>query len=385
MAKQKIKHKGGRKPIVEGATPSLRLTPLHYSLALVAAVFAAVLYLNTLNHGYVLDDYSAITINQYVQEGFAGIPKLLTVDFWHFSNMQLGYYRPLSLITFAIEHQFAGVAPGLSHSVNVFLFALTSFLVFLLAGRLFSGSYILFPLAVSLLFAAHPIHTEVIDNLKGRDELLSFLNTVAMLYVAIWYLDTRKTRRLILALLFFYFALLSKESAMIGIVLLPLVFYYTHPGSWWKLCRNVLPYLAILIFFLIQKRLALGPDPAVIPNDIVNYPYREEAVKLPTMFLMFLFSIRMLVFPYPLRYDYSYNQIPAAEWNSVWALIGLALFISLLIITLIQLKKRNRSGLILGFFFITMVPLLAFIILRGGIFAERNLFAPSLAFCMGLG
>ena len=385
MAKQKTKKKGksNRKP--EVITPQFRLTPLHYFMALVAAGFAFVLYINTIGHGYVLDDYSAITINRYVQEGFAGIPKLMTVDFWHFSNMQLGYYRPLALITFAMEYQVAGLSPQVSHTVNTLLFALTVFMSFLLVSRLFSTKNLLFPLIVSLLFAAHPIHTEVIDNLKGRDELLSFLNTIVMLYLAIRYMDTRKTSRLVLALIFFYFALLSKESAMIGVVLLPLVLYYTQPRSMGKIALNILPFVAVLILFLVQKRLALGPDSTVIPTDIVNYPYQGDAVKIPSTFLLFLFSIRMLVFPWPLRYDYSFNQIPAVEWNSIWALMGLVVFITLLVFTVIQIKKRTPPGLILGFFYITMIPLMAFIILRGGIFAERNLFAPSLAFCMAVG
>lgn len=364
--------------------PPFHLTPLHYYMALVTAGFGFILYINTINHGYVLDDYSAITINRFVHEGFSGIPKLMTVDFWYFSNMQLGYYRPLSLITFAVEYQFAGVSPQVSHTVNIFLFALSVFLVSLLVSRLFSGANPVFPFLITVLFAAHPIHTEVIDNLKGRDELLSFLNSTAMLYFAIRYLDTRKKWRLVLGLLFFYLALLSKESAMIGVALLPLVFRYTQSRSLGNITLQVLPYVGILILVLVQKRLALGPDSTVIPNDIVNYPYRGAAVKLPTTFLLFLFGMRMLVFPYPLRYDYSFNLIPATEWNSVWAILGLILFAGFVVAGVNLLRKKHPLGLILGYFLIAMIPMMAFTLMRGGIFAERNLYAASLPFCMAV-
>ncbi|MEI7982905.1 MAG: tetratricopeptide repeat protein, partial [Bacteroidota bacterium] len=107
-----------------------RYNPSHYYTGLVIAVFALVIYANSFRNGYVLDDYSAITINRFVQEGLAGIPKLMTVDFWHFSNMKLGYYRPLSLITFAMEYQFFGANPHVSHFFNALLFAITVFLMF---------------------------------------------------------------------------------------------------------------------------------------------------------------------------------------------------------------------------------------------------------------
>lgn len=361
-----------------------RLTFKQYGLGLIAAAFAFLIYANSIGHGYVLDDYSAITINKFVQEGFAGIPKLMSVDFWHFSNMQLGYYRPLSLITFAMEYQFFGAAPGVSHLINVLFYALAIYLVFILLCRIFRDYNILLPLVITLLFAAHPIHTEVIDNIKGRDELLSFLNTMAMLWFAVRYVDDKKWISLLLSLLLFYFALLSKESALTGIVLLPLVIYYTQKRPLSETVLKTLPYLAVVFIFFIQKRWALGSVAAIIPNDLINYPYHAEAVKFSSVFMLFLFSIRMLFFPYPLRYDYSYNQLPAVGWESGWAWLGLLVFIGMLVVAGLQVKKRSWYGLALGVFYIGMIPLVGFILLRGGIFAERNLFTPALGFCIGI-
>ena len=130
--------------------------------------------------------------------------------------------------------------------------------------------------------------------------------------------------------------------------------------------------------------VSLGSVEAVVPNDIINYPYHAEAVKFSSVFMLFLFSIRMLLIPYPLRYDYSYNQIPAVGWESGWAWLGLLVFIGLLVVAGLQVKKKTWVGLALGVFYTGMIPLVGFILLRGGIFAERNLFLPSLAFCIGL-
>lgn len=355
-----------------------------WSLLAAVIMVTALVYSNSIRHGYVLDDYSAITINQYVHEGFAGIPKLLTVDFWHFSNLQLGYYRPLSLITFAMEYQFFGEAPHVNHLFNLFYYLFLVMLVYLLAGRLFRGSGPFAAFAVTLMFALHPIHTEVVDNIKGRDELLSFLGVVSMLYYALRYLDTRKIGFLAASLFLFYLALLSKESSLAGIVLLPLVFYHAGKVSWKKAGLMSLPYLGVVFLFFIQRKAALGEITALIPDDLINYPYRDPSVKFSSACMMLLFGLRMLVWPHPLRYDYSYNQLPAAGWNSLWAAGGLLLLLVLLAAGWQLLKKRNPAGLSAAFFLAALIPMMAFILMRGGIFTERNLFAASLGFCLAL-
>jgi tetratricopeptide (TPR) repeat protein len=49
-----------------------------------------------------------------------------------------------------------------------------------------------------------------------------------------------------------------------------------------------------------------------------------------------------------------------------------------------QVQKRSSLGFAIGFFLITLIPALAFVFLRGGIFAERFLFAPSLGFSIAV-
>jgi len=383
MARKKDKTSGKKKNALNKIEP-IQKFKVNYYLGFLLLVIAFLLYFNSIDNGYVLDDYHAITVNRFVQEGIAGIPELLTIDFWHFSNIRLGYYRPLPLITYAIEYEFFGLSSTAGHFDNVLLFSISVFLVFLFLSKLFSGFNPLFPFIATLLFAIHPIHTEVVDNIKGRDELLSFLNVIAMLYFAIRYLEDKKTGYLILSIFLFYLALLSKESAIIGIVFIPLVMYYLGYKSFPDIIKKTLPFTIALLFFYIQKQLLFEATDPVIPNDIVNYPYRDEVVKYSSTFMLFLFYLRILIFPHPLRYDYSYNHIPAVGWDNIWALIGFVVFIMLIIYGFLQVKKTTRLGFALWFFLIALIPAMSFTILRGGIFAERLLFAPSLGFCIAL-
>jgi len=140
----------------------------------------------------------------------------------------------------------------------------------------------------------------------------------------------------------------------------------------------------VVVLFFIQKKYLLGTLSAIIPTDIVNYPYTQSSVKIPTTFLLFALCLKLLIVPHPLRYDYSYNQIPAVHMNNIWALLGVLLFFAGAFLAYKQFIKKSIWGFAISLFYITLIPSLAFTILRGGIFAERFLFFPSLGFCIAL-
>lgn len=175
------------------------------------ALVGFLLYVNTFDHHYALDDIAAISQNLFVKAGLKGIPDLLRTEFWHFSNISLGYYRPLSLITFAIEHEFAGDKPGLNHQINTVLYALMGLVLGILlqkwlvkpVGQTTDGQLVdngnsnrlgqtIVALLVGLVFICHPVHTEIVANIKGRDEVLSFLFISLMLLFHWRYLETNR-------------------------------------------------------------------------------------------------------------------------------------------------------------------------------------------------
>jgi len=358
--------------------------PVNHKVGIILALIAFLLYSNTIGFGYVLDDSAAIVENQFVKKGIAGIPDLLKTDFWYFSNLRLGYYRPLALISFAIEQQFFDGNPRISHFVNVFIYAFTAYMLFVLLSGILKTRNFLFPLIITLFFVAHPVHTEVVANIKSRDELLSFLNVLLMLWFSLKYIDLKKPTNLFASLLFFYLALLSKETAMVPIVFLPVILYFRGSYSIPEVGKKAIPYLFIIGLFFIQKNLLLESAAGMTPDDPVNYPYRESDVRIPMAFLLFAFGLKLLFFPHPLRYDYSFNQIPAADISNVFVIAAIILFIAGAVGAIKYYKSKSPIILGLILLYISMAPLMAFTILRGGIFAERFLFFPSLGFSIAI-
>jgi len=80
------------------------------------------LYAYTITFDYVLDDQIVLTNNNFTKKGFDGIHDIMTKEsfvgrFGEQKNLVVGArYRPLSIVTFAIEYQFFGLNPKVSHA-----------------------------------------------------------------------------------------------------------------------------------------------------------------------------------------------------------------------------------------------------------------------------
>jgi protein O-mannosyl-transferase len=122
----------------------------------------------------------------------------MSSDYWYgfTGNKQGAIYRPASLIMFAIEWTLFPDNPIPSHFINVLLFSLTCVILFHLLSRLFQNNLIV-PLICTLLYAAHPIHTEVVNNIKSRDEILCFLFSIVSLLFFLRYYSTKNISTLV--------------------------------------------------------------------------------------------------------------------------------------------------------------------------------------------
>jgi hypothetical protein len=75
-------------------------------------VTSFLLYYNTLQHDYVLDDRSVIKDNFIVKKGYHGITTIWRTHYRYGYGYQIGsLYRPLSLTWFAIRWKLAPDQP----------------------------------------------------------------------------------------------------------------------------------------------------------------------------------------------------------------------------------------------------------------------------------
>jgi len=369
------------KPQVTSAAPELPIAvrAVTWWPSIVLALLGFALYINTFGHGYVLDDIAAISQNLFVKKGIAGIPDLLRTEFWHFSNISLGYYRPLSLITFALEQEYFKDSPNISHIINAVLYALTGLVIGVLLQKWLPKQTIT-AFLIGLVFIAHPIHTEIVANIKGRDELLSFL-FISLMLLAHWrYLETKHWGWIFAACVSLYMAFLSKESSIVSLGLIPAMQYWFARRSVWQSLASLWPFLIVAALFFYQKKLMIGTLSGKPPVDWANYPYAIEKTEKSTTFKFFMYYIRLLFLPHPLVYDYSYNVIPSGGKGDMLSWAGFFSLVALAWLTIKGFIRRTLWGFGLFWFFVTMAPGLGFILFRGGILAERFLYAAVMGF-----
>ena len=84
-------------------------------------------------------------------------------------------YRPVTLSTFAIGKSLYNNNTAVEHFINVLLFALSGCVLFRLLNIWLKKYHIYILLCCVILFILHPIHTEVVANIKSRDEILALL------------------------------------------------------------------------------------------------------------------------------------------------------------------------------------------------------------------
>ncbi len=393
----------------------------------VLSLLGLLLYCNTFTHNWAYDDLMVILKNGYVQQGVSGIPKLIGGDsFQGFSESmnegadQLtgGRYRPLSLVTFAIEQQILGIDVPESatsgtgpeelarqkaaferheakihadmevrHVVNVLLYIVSVLMLYHLLAKFFFTDGPLGALVVAMLFLVHPVHTEVVANVKGRDEVLSFLFIVSTLYYSLLFAETQRGRYRILGCLTLLLALLSKEYAVVMVVVLPVTLWVFHKGysPLKSIQQTVVYWLPVAAYLLLRTRATHAGQ--VIEGDIMNNPYcwATPVQKLASeCAVLFRYAV-LAVFPHPLSADYSYKQIPYSDFSDIKAWLGIVLYAVLAVWCVVALRKRSSVGWGLAVFLLFLLPVSNIIVNVGTPMGDRFLYHASLGVVILLG
>ena len=449
---------------------------------LLLVLVAIGLYVNTFNHEVAYDDEIVLHKNEFVMQGFKGIPALLTHDSYYSYYKQMGTvnslpggrYRPLSLVSFALEQQFIGIIPdgivradswdinrnglkdlkedtngdglftdydfwvkgsGFRHVVNVLLYSLLIGLIYrVLITYIFPNMKDMVFCSV-LLFAVHPLHTEVVSNIKSRDEILSLLFIFLTLSYALKYIKSFQRKDLLWTSFYMLLALLSKEYALLLFVMIPailFVFYRENldlkESGFWILSLFVLlasvalvkffnagtlvatPVLFLFGGYYFSKRsnkastrlmFALGSalifylsfrfsatthqvENATFGGDIIANPYlfATSEQMWASKIAIWLKYLQLFFVPDTLLVDYSFRTIPYSTFSSISVWISILMYLVLIFSLVYTFFKRNLLFfglmLLIGFF----LPIANVFIDIGATMGERLFFHSSLGVCI---
>lgn len=368
-------------------------------ILLLSLIIAFIIYGQTYNYTFVLDDQIVISENKFVQKGFNGIQDILTTEsfvgyFGEQKDLIPGArYRPLSIVTFAVEYGLVGHYDArISHLINAFLYGICGFLLWIFLRLLYPNSkriWTSIACLATLLWMVHPVHTEVVANIKGRDEIMSLIFSLLCTIWSVHYIrqGSKKFLYLIGIALSFMLGLLSKENAITFLAIIPACVYFFGEINKKRLWTVLLLLIAVFAGYLGIRYNAVG---YLLGNmevtDIMNNPFVGMGFmeRMSMIFLVLIKYLGLLVVPYPLTHDYYPHQIPRVGWDNIWVILSLLVHIGLaawMIMKSIKTKKASWAFWI--FFYIASLSIYSNIVINvGTTMNERFLFVPTIASCV---
>ena len=317
------------------------------------------IYASSLGNDFVYyDDPYLILANGAIQS--ISPSTLFTI----FSTYDPELYIPLTLLTYQFDWLLGGGAPFMFHLSNLLLHTanalLVSWFILLLSRR--KGIALL----CGLLFAVHPLHTEVVAWASARKDLLfSFFYLLSVVsYLA-------KSKRL--SVVTFACALLSKVTAITLPFVLLLLDWRNGKTIDRKNLQEKLPYFGFAFLFSV---IALFGKTETVGSTTL----------LQTMLMACkstVFYLQKLVIPTELSVIYPYTEAISIQSMD----FALPLMIVLLLLGLMVFYRKKDKEVTFGilFFFITLAPTyMSFV--KGENFSEfffasdRYAYLPSIGF-----
>ena len=363
--------------------------------AWLSAVLGILVYLNSLSNAFAYDDLHILVDNPRIHS-MDRFWEAITTPYWPVEDGQaLGLWRPIATGTYTLLWSTFDGSPLPFHVVNVLLHGLVTALVTILLGRLLPLGA---AFAGGLLFAVHPLHSEVVANVVGFAELVG---AVAMVCACLLFLRWRETgfgagRSLAIASIFAA-GLLTKE----GVITLPGIIFLLdgyfddlrirdvgrYVRERWVLYGSIVAAAAIVF---VGRHAVLGSIADPLPP--LGAELLLEIPRIWTLGEVWTHYARLLFVPWDLSAEYSPGVIAIQLGWTYANTVGAVLTLGFLGVALLSWRSWRPDGLparAIGagvlWFVITMSPVSNFFFLSGTLLGERTLYTPSIGFCLAAG
>lgn len=366
---------------------------------IVVLILPFLLYANVLtgDYGYTLDDAIVITENQFTLQGLSGVDDIfLNETFVGFFGEQKelvagNRYRPLSVASFALEIALFGQNPWISHFVNILFYSLTGglllFLLFELMAHRFSKWQFTLPFLATLLFIVHPLHTEVVANIKGRDEIFSLLFSVFAIWGSLRWYRQGGAKYLVVTGVSFLLALLSKENAYTFVAVIPLTLWVAAEVNRKKIVSITLLLVGMAAIGIFWRIHVVGSITTSNPiTELMNNPFVGATVAQKWATILFTWGkyLQLLFWPAQLSHDYYPYHIQLTTFTDPRVILSAFIYFAAAILGVLGIIKRWWIGWALVFYGLTFSLVSNALFPIGTFMSERLIYMPSLGFSVAL-
>jgi len=292
------------------------------------------------------------------------------------------------MLTFALEQwAFGSLYPGVAHGFSLFYYIILCFSIFLLIKKLPVNNSFYLAFFTAIIFLVHPIHTNVICNIKSRDTILSLLISVWSLYFFVVPLSN-KYISYFLGFLFFALASICKLDSIGLLLIIPLsLFFFTDT----KLKRIIFFVVGIVFFSMFFRTVFIGHvidfdtktnvGTIFMENPIVSHWTLSNRIGQSVAALFYY--LKFMIIPTGYYFYFGYDMLPLHgifHWSSI-VYAGIHFIILLFAFRMYKKGEKIPSYGILFFYFgLAYCSNLAVAV--AGIIADRYAFIASLGFCL---
>ncbi len=365
-----------------------------YAFYVVVFICSFLQFSNTLQHDYAWDDKIVILDNPDVKAGISGLGEIWHKQHSDYLHDQIGY-RPIVLSTFALEQEFFPMQPFVGHLMNVIYFSILCMVILLFVQEVIPFDWRFGALSVTLLFLVHPIHVEVVANIKSRDEIFQLLfSLLSVLLYWKWY-HLKKWWMLVVALICFVLAILSRENSIVTVALIPLTILVLGDGTIKQRVKGLWPVLLLMGVGVSIIVLSQIGDAGKAETEGLGIVYEDPALgngflyqgvvgadRVLNFNLVMLRYIRNFVWPVDLVYYYGYDYLEVYAADHWISISGAVATFMLMVLALVGLKYFTAFSFGAIFFFIGIFPFLQQFNFMPDAMADRFVFGPSLGLCI---
>jgi len=293
-----------------------------------------------------------------------------------FSESYMGNYHPLTMLSYAVDHDVAKLRPGQYHFTNILFHAFNSLLVFWLVLVLMKRWECAF--MAGLLFAVHTLHVESVAWVSERkDVLYAFFYFLSLIFY-VNYVKRKRALLYIAALLIFILSVLSKGMAVtLCLTLIAIDFYL---GRNLKSKTVILEKIPFVIIAFVMGLVAIHSQQINASNEkFLNlFSIGQRIVIGGYGFIEYIFK---LVLPVQLSHFYPYpstnGTLPLKCYIYFFIFLAFAFCLAYAFI-----KKKISKDILFCFLFflIAVFPVLQIFPVGEAIMADRYIYVASAGF-----
>ena len=251
------------------------------------------------------------------------------------------YYRPVFLVDMIIENHLFGIQPWGYHLTSLLFHLVSVCLLFVFLKKIRIPETA--SLMLSLLFSIHPVLTQTVAWIPGRNDLILMIFFLATLICVINYYQTKKIYLLIAQFFTFLLALLTKETAVIIPVISVLLLRFVFSV---KISRMLPLFGTWALALIIWYGLRASSDPSY-QGMLLKEMIQSGMMRIPSI-IQYLGKI---FFPVNLSAVPMFEEI-----TLLWGCLAIALLVSVVAVTKTFKKPLAIIGLL--WFLLFLLPVL---------------------------